>query len=81
MEHCGQTLTRRGLLTGILRYATLGALGVISGIVLAKRHRLEQEDICISHGVCRGCGIFQQCGLPQALSEKQLLTRMDDERK
>jgi len=81
MEHCEQTPTRRELLTGVLRYATLGALGAIGGGVFVRRRRLAQDGICINSGICKGCGIFEQCGLPQALSAKQLLTRMDDERK
>ena len=72
---------RRELLTAVLRYATLGTLGAIGGAVFAKRRRLVQDGICINSGICSGCGIFEQCGLPQALSAKQLLTRMDDERK
>ncbi len=72
---------RRELLTTVLRYATLGTLGAIGGGVFAKRRRLVQDGICINSGICKGCGIFEQCGLPQALSAKQLLTRMDDERK
>jgi hypothetical protein len=80
---------RRELLTAALRYATLGTLGAIGGAVFVKRGRLvqgprlagTQEGICINNGICKGCGIFEQCGLPPALSEKQLLTRMDDERK
>jgi len=72
---------RRELLTAVLRYATLGILGAIGGAVFAKRRRLVQDGICINSGICSGCGIFEQCGLPQALSAKQLLTRMDDERK
>ncbi len=73
--------SRRELFAAVLRYATLGALGAISAAVFAKRRRLVQDGICINSGTCKGCGIFEQCGLPQALSAKQLLTRMDDERK
>ncbi|HUU19134.1 MAG TPA: hypothetical protein VMW72_18425 [Sedimentisphaerales bacterium] len=81
--------SRRELITAVLRYATLGMLGAIGGVVFAKRRRLvqgprlavTQEGICINSGICRGCGIYEQCGLPRALSEKQLVTRIDDERK
>ena len=76
-----QMISRRHLLAGIARYAALGTLGAIGGAVFAKRRRLVQDGICINSGICSGCGIFEQCGLPQALSAKQLLTRMDDERK
>ncbi len=80
-KHCEKVQNRRELLTTVLRYATLGTLGAIGGGVFAKRRRLVQNGICISSGICKGCGILEQCGLPLALSAKQLLTRMDDERK
>lgn len=81
--------SRRELIAAVLRYATLGTLGAIGGAVFAKRSRLvqeprlagNQEGICINNGICRGCGIFEQCGLPRALSEKQLVKRIDDEQK
>jgi len=88
-KHCEKVHNRRELFTTVLRYATLGTLGAIGGAVFAKRRRLAQgsrfagikDGICINSGICRGCGIFEQCGLPRALSEKQLITRIDDERK
>jgi len=76
-----QMISRRHLLAGIARYAALGTLGAIGGGVFAKRRRLIQDGICINSGICSGCGIVEQCDLPQALSAKQLLTRMDDERR
>ncbi len=80
-KHCEKVQNRRELLTTVLRYATLGTLGAIGGGVFAKRRRLVRNGICINSGICSGCGIYEQCGLPLALSAKQLLTRMDDERK
>jgi len=77
MEHCGQTPTRRELLTGVLRYATLGTLGAIGAAVFVRRRRLVREGKCINSGICRGCGIFEECSLPQALSAKQLQTTED----
>lgn len=73
--------SRREMISAVLRYATLGILGVIGGAVFTKRRRLVEEGICVNSGICKGCGIFEQCSLPRALSEKQLVTRMDDERK
>lgn len=73
--------SRRELITAVLRYATLGTLGAIGGAVFTKRRKLVEEGICINNGICRGCGIFEQCGLPRALLEKQLVTRIDNERK
>ncbi len=78
-EHSEKVQSRREMFTAVFRYATLGTLGTIGGFVFAKRRRLVEDGICINNGICKGCGIFEHCSLPQALSEKQLLTRMDDE--
>ncbi len=77
----GQTRSRRQLLAGVLRYATLGMLGTAGGFVVARRRKLGREGKCINRGVCRGCEVFEKCGLPQALSAKQVLARIDDGRK
>ena len=69
----GQVQNRRELLGRILRYATLGLFGTAGGFGLAKRRRLVREGKCISRGICRGCEIFEKCGLPLALSAKQVL--------
>ncbi len=73
--------TRREFFMDVFRYATLGAIGVISGAVFAKRRKLLKDGVCINQGMCSGCGIFEQCNLPPALSEKQFITRVDNERK
>jgi hypothetical protein len=77
-KHFGQAHSRRQLLAGVLRYATLGLLGILGGSVVAKRHRLVREGKCINTGICRGCEVFDECGLPQALSTKEILASMDD---
>ena len=74
----GQTQSRRQLLAGVLRYATLGLLGAVGGSVVARRRRLVREGKCINSGICRGCEVFERCGLPQALSAKEVLGRIDD---
>ena len=56
---------RRKFLAEAFRYAALGALGVIGGAALAKRHRLVQEGRCVDSGLCKECGLFQQCYKPQ----------------
>ena len=73
--------TRRDFFTDIFRYSTLAVIGVIGGAVFAKRRKLSNEGVCINQGICGGCGIFEQCNLPPALSEKQLITKADNERK
>jgi len=69
----GQVQNRREMLGRVLRYATLGLLGAAGGSGLAKRRRLVREGKCVSRGICRGCEVFEKCGLPQALSAKQVL--------
>jgi len=71
----GQQQNRRQLFIGILRYSTLGLIGVLGGSFLARRRRLVRENKCINDGICRGCEIFDKCSLPQALSAKEVLTR------
>ena len=72
---------RRKLLASVLRYVTLGALGAAGGAAFSKRRRLVREDTCINQGVCRGCEVFRECGLPEALSAKEVLARKDYGRK
>jgi hypothetical protein len=69
----GRVGNRREMLGRVLRYATLGLLGAAGGFGFAKRRRLVREGKCISRGICRGCEVFKNCGLPQALSAKQVL--------
>jgi hypothetical protein len=70
VKQCEKVQNRRQLFTSVLRYAALGVLGVVGGSVFAKRRRLAQRGICINREICRSCGIFQECGLPPALSVK-----------
>ena len=79
-KHLGQAQSRRQLLAGVLRYATLGLLGTVGGSVVAKRTRLGREGKCINRGVCRGCEVFEKCGLPQALSAKGTQTSLSENR-
>ena len=75
-KHFGQTQSRRQLLAAALRYGTLGLLGAAGGAAFARRRRLVREGKCINRGICRGCEVFEACGLPQALSVKQVLVRI-----
>ena len=77
-KHSKHPVSRRELLGGVLRYATLGVLGAAGGSVFARRRRLLKEGKCISRGICSGCKVFKTCGLPQALSAKQVLERTGD---
>lgn len=70
-------VNRRQLFTGVLRYATLGLITVSSAVLIAKRRRLTINHKCVNKGICSGCGQFDQCGLPQALSAKRVSGNTD----
>ena len=74
-KYFGQFQSRRQLFAGALRYATLGLFAAGAGSVAAKRHRLLREGKCVNGGICGGCEVFEKCGLPQALSAKEILAR------
>jgi len=73
-ERLPNTQSRRGLLAGALRYSALGLSGMLGGWAFAKRRRLVRRGKCVNGGVCRGCSVYEKCGLPQALSAKQVLS-------
>jgi hypothetical protein len=70
VKQCEKVQNRRQLFTSVLRYAALGVLGAVGGFAFAKRRRLVKNGICINREICGSCGIFEECGLPPALSAK-----------
>ena len=56
---------RRRFLAEAFRYAALGALGIVGGAALAKRHRLVQQGKCVETGLCKECSSFEKCFKPQ----------------
>jgi len=72
-EHPGKVQNRRELFSGTLRYATLGLLMAGGAALHAKRQRLVRQGICISDGICSGCEALDRCGLPAALSARNLV--------
>jgi hypothetical protein len=56
---------RREFLRSIARLAVLG--GAVAGVAALTR---KQGETCVNQGICRGCPVFEDCGLPQALSAK-----------
>jgi hypothetical protein len=70
VKQCEKVQNRRQLFTSVLRYAALGVLGAVGGFTYAKKRRLAHNGICINREICQSCGIFQECGLPPALSVK-----------
>jgi len=72
-ERLKHPANRREFLAKVLRGGALGLLaaGVTAGAL--KRQRLLREGACVNRGVCRGCEVFEGCGLPAALSAKEVL--------
>lgn len=62
---------RREFLRGGARYALLAGLAAVSAVLVRRRGAGLLGQTCINQGICRGCGAFEDCGLPQALSAKQ----------
>jgi hypothetical protein len=71
-----QIQTRRGLITRILRGASLALLAGAGGGIAVKRRRLLREGKCLNQGICKDCGVFENCGLPRALSVRNVLARI-----
>jgi len=66
---------RRQFLRNGLRYAILGGLAAVSGRLAGRQAGRPAGQVCISAGICRGCEAYDDCGLPQALSAKEALSR------
>lgn len=80
-KHSGGFRSRRELFAGAMRYATLGLMVAASAALFAKRQRLVRKDQCTSSGICVGCKVLEQCGLPKALSAKRTLAGVDNDKK
>ncbi len=66
---------RRQFLRDGLRYTVLAGLAAVGGKLVARQAARPAGQTCISAGICRGCAAFDDCGLPQALSAKEVLGR------
>jgi len=64
---------RRQFLRDGLRLAILGGLAAVSGKLAGRQAALPAGQACVSAGICRGCAVFEDCGLPRALSAKEAL--------
>ncbi len=64
---------RRQFLRDGLRFAILGGLAAVTGRLAGREAARPAGQVCISAGLCRGCAVFEDCGLPNALSAKQAL--------
>lgn len=66
---------RRRLFGDVIRAGLLGLIGIGAGAGLRKRRTLLREGKCISDGICSRCDDLDECGLPQALSAKDVMAR------
>jgi hypothetical protein len=73
--------SRRELFAGALRYAALGLLTAGGVTLFAKRRRLLREGKCIGGGVCGGCKLLENCGLPQASSAREASAGVENGRR
>lgn len=73
--------SRRELFAGVLRYAALGLLTAGGAILFAKRRRLLREGRCVNDGVCGGCRLLDNCGLPRAASARKVLAGVENGRR
>ncbi len=64
---------RRQFLRDGVRLAILGGLAAIGGKLAGRSAARPAGQVCISAGICRGCAVFEDCGLPSALSAKEVL--------
>ena len=66
-----QAATRREFLHGGARYAALAGITAVVAAIAGRRDDTLPGQTCVSNGLCRGCAVVVDCGLPQALSFKQ----------
>lgn len=58
-------MKRRVFLQHVARGGLIGALGVLSGILLARR-QVTLEESCTGQFQCRSCNRINRCELPEA---------------
>lgn len=66
---------RRGALKAAARYSILALLGAVGYKMGVKKpvDNPSSVNACIADGICSRCGVYEKCGLPQALSRKKVL--------
>ena len=79
-ESTGRIHARRQFCRSMLRNVSLALVGIIGGAAAVKRRRLEREGACVNRGICSGCEVFEECGLPRALSVRRAFARTPDGR-
>jgi hypothetical protein len=62
--------SRRGFFRAAARGVLLALVSAAAACLAARPQRLDGQH-CVNRGICSGCGVFADCGLPQALSAKR----------
>jgi hypothetical protein len=77
MREQDDNLGRRDFFRKLAAGVALSALGALTAFLAGKRgaQATSAGQTCGNRGLCRGCPMFDACGLPQALSAKQVLGR------
>lgn len=70
-----QKIHRRDFFSMLLHRAALAALAILGAVLVFKKRNPTVQQVCVNQGLCRGCAQWAQCGLPQALSAKEVLTK------
>jgi hypothetical protein len=73
--HATVAASRREFLRGGARYALLAGIGSVAVSVAARKGERLPGQTCIQQGICRGCAVVDACGLPSALSFRQVMKR------
>lgn len=61
---------RRRFLCDGLRLTLLAGLAAVGGKLITRNGLRRDGQVCAGAGICSGCDVFDDCGLPQALSAK-----------
>ena len=72
-ERVTDTATRREFLRGGIRYALLAGASAVAVSVASRPGAKLTGQTCVNEGICRGCAVVGDCGLPQALSFRQVM--------
>jgi hypothetical protein len=66
---------RRGFFGSLWRVAALIGLGAVGGTLFARARQGLKDQTCTFESGCGGCDRLADCGLPQAMSARQVLGR------
>lgn len=68
--------SRRELLRSAARLFSLAGISALCVIARIRTGPIGKSDECVNRGICRNCGVFDKCGLPQALCVKEGSARL-----